>query len=250
MKKRIILTTALLAVGVFNVKAQDTGKKADISKFRYSYAKMQEIANPKLLSHRIFYETKSVGPNAAWFDAIKQGNLEQVKQIIESAGDQHQKKLIIEARDEASLGQTALGWAAFIGYLDIIKYLVSQGADIRATDKADVYNSVKSAVMGGNAEVVKYLHGLMNKGEINWDAEEKDHETLFLVAAVDGRLDVVKYILEDKPDVNINAVAKNDQPKIDASPLSGACERGFKDVADFLITKGAINHKTGKSSCN
>lgn len=249
MKKKIILTTVLLTLGVFNMKAQSTDK-ADVSKFRYSYTKMREIANPKLLSHRIFYETKSVGPNAVWFDAVKQGNLEQIKKIIETAGDQHQKKLIIEARDEASLGQTALGWAAFIGYLDIVKYLVSQGADIRATDKADVYNSVKSAVMGGNAEVVKYLHGLMNKGEINWDAEEKDHETLFLVAAVDGRLDVVKYILEDKPDVNINVIAKNDNPKIDASPLSGACEHGFKDVANFLITKGAINHKTGKSSCN
>jgi len=242
----------LVLLGLFPFQlsfAQEKAEKPDLSAFRYSESQMKEIANPKLLSHRIFYKKKSVGPHAEWFDVVKQGNLDQIKKMVDAAGDQHHKKLLIEARDEASLGQTALGWAAFIGYLDIVQYLVSQGADIRATDKADVYNSVKSAVMGGNAEVVKYLHDLMNKGEIDWDAREKDNETLFLVAAVDGRLDVVKYILQENPNVNINVVTKNNQPKIDASPLSGACEHGFKELANFLISKGAINHKNGKSSC-
>lgn len=248
--KKTLMVAALVAASALSAQAQEAGGKADLSKFRYSLAEMQKIASPKLLSHRIFYEKASVGPNAAWFDAVKQGNLAEVKRMVEAAGDQHHKKLLIEARDNASLGQTALGWAAFIGYLDIVKYLVSQGADIRATDKADVYNALKSAVMGPNVEVVKYLHGLLNKGEVDWDAREQDNETLFLVAAVDGRLDTVKYILQDKPDVNINVVAKNEKPKIDESPLSGACERGFTDVANFLISKGAINHKTGKSSCN
>lgn len=252
--KKALMVAALVAASVVNAQAQDSGaqaaQKADLSKFRYSLADMQKIANPKLLSHRIFYEKASVGPNAAWFDAVKQGNLAEVKAMLDAAPTQHDKKLLLEARDNASLGQTALGWAAFIGYLDMVKYLVSQGADIRATDKADVYNSLKSAVMGPNVEVVKYLHGLLNKGEVDWDAREQDNETLFLVAAVDGRLDTVKYILQDKPNVNINVVAKNENPKIDESPLSGACERGFTDMANFLISKGAINHKTGKSSCH
>lgn len=248
--KKALMIAALLAAGVLNAQAEDGSEKPDLSKFRYSLADMQKIANPHLLSHRIFYEKASAGPNAAWFDAVKQGNLAEVRRMVEAAGDQHQKKLLLEARDDASLGQTALGWAAFIGYLDMVKYLVSQGADIRATDKADVYNTLKSAVMGPNAEVVKYLHGLLNQGEVDWDAREQDNETLFLVAAVDGRLDTVKYILQDKPGVNINVVAKNENPKIDESPLSGACERGFTDVANLLISKGAINHKTGKSSCN
>lgn len=248
--KKALMVAALMAASVVNAQAQEGAKPADLSKFRYGLADMQKIANSKLLSHRIFYERASVGPNAQWFDAVKQGNLAEVKRMVEAASDQHHKKLLIEARDDASLGQTALGWAAFIGYLDVVQYLVSQGADIRATDQADVYNAVKSAVMGPNVEVVKYLHGLMRTGEIDWDAREQDNETLFSVAAVDGRLDTVKYILKDKPDVNINVVAKNDNPKIDESPLSGACEGGFTDTANFLISKGAINHKTGKSSCN
>ncbi|PTT52905.1 ankyrin repeat domain-containing protein [Aeromonas sp. HMWF014] len=237
---KTVLLAGIIASGSFNLHAQENKGAVDLSKFRYSYAEMQEIANPKLLSHRIFYEKPSAGPDAAWFDAVKQGDLATIKKMVEAGQN-------LEAKDEASLGQTALGWAAFIGYLDIVKYLTEQGADIRATDKADVYNTVKSAVMGNNVEVVKYLHERL-KNEVDWDAKEKDGETLFMIAAVDGRLDTVKYILQFNPDLNV--VAINENPKINASPLSGACEHGFTDVANLLIEKGAINHKTGKSSCN
>lgn len=237
---KILFLASLVAASSFNLYAQEKKGNVDLSKFRFSYQEMQQIANPKLLSHRIFYEEPSVGPDAAWFDAIKQGNLATVKKMVEAGQN-------LEAKDEASLGQTALGWAAFIGYLDIVQYLTEQGADIRATDRADVYNTVKSAVMGKNVEVVKYLHERL-KNEVDWNAKEQDGETLFMVAAVDGRLDTVKYILQFNPDLNV--VAINDNPKINASPLSGACENGFTDVANLLIAKGAINHKTGKSSCN
>lgn len=237
--KQMALLATFIASFSFNLSAQEVKSEVDLSKFRFSYAEMQEIANPKLLSHRIFYEKPSEGPDAAWFDAVKQGNLAEVKKMV-AAGQN------LEVKDEASLGQTALGWAAFIGYLDMVQYLTEQGADIRATDRADVYHSVKSAVMGKNAEVVKYLHERL-KDDVDWNAVEQDGETLFMVAAVDGRLEVVKYILQFNPDLNV--VAKNEQPKIDASPLSGACENGFTDVANLLISKGAINHKTGTSSC-
>lgn len=223
----------LLFISGSNIQAQTS--KVDLSKFRLSYDEMYEIANPNLLKHRIFYEEPSQGPDALWFDAVKRGNLEDVKKML-AAGQN------IEAKDTASLGQTALGWAAFIGYMDIVEYLVEQGADIRATDKADVYNTLKSAVLGNNVEVVKYLYNLL-KDESDWDALESDGETLFMVAAVDGRLETVKFILQFNP--NLNVVA----PQFNVSPLSGACDRGFKEVAQLLINNGAINHKTGKSSC-
>ncbi|KFK93047.1 ankyrin [Serratia sp. Ag1] len=237
---KVILLAGIFVSSSFNLYAQENKGNVDLSKFRFSYEEMQQIANPKLLPHRIFYAKPSTGPDAAWFDAVKQGNLATVKKMV-AAGQN------LEAKDEASLGQTALGWAAFIGYLDIVQYLTEQGADIRATDRADVYNTVKSAVMGKNVEVVKYLHERL-KNEVDWNAKEQDGETLFMVAAVDGRLDTVKYILQFNPDLNV--VAINENPKINASPLSGACEHGFTDVANLLIEKGAINHKTGKSSCD
>ncbi|WP_447874625.1 ankyrin repeat domain-containing protein [Serratia fonticola] len=185
--KNIMFTAAFFTLLPLGLHAQENKSAVDLSKFRFSYEEMHEIANDKLLSHRIFYEKPSEGSDAAWFDAVKQGNLSEVKRMV-AAGQN------LEAKDEASLGQTALGWAAFIGYLDMVKYLTEQGADIRATDRADVYHSVKSAVMGKNAEVVKYLHERL-KDDVDWDAVEQDGETLFMVAAVDGRLEVVKYIL-------------------------------------------------------
>lgn len=239
MKPVAYITAAVMALCSLPVLAQAPAPVPDLSLFRFSLAQMQAISNPKLLAHRDFYGKASEGPDAAWFDAVKQGNLPKVEAMV-AAGQN------LEARDEASLGQTALGWAAFIGYEDVVRYLVAQGADIRATDRADVYNTLKSAVMGNNVAVVKYLHGLL-KDETDWDARESDQETLFMVAAVDGRLETVKYILQFHPD--INAVAINEQPKLDESPLSGACEGGFTDVADLLIAHGAINHKTGRSSC-
>ncbi len=231
--KIISFLCSFVLLFVFNLQAQTS--KVDLSEFRLSYDEMYKIANPNLLKHRVFYQEPSQGPDAVWFDAVKRGNLEDIKKMV-AAGQS------IEAKDTASLGQTALGWAAFIGYMDIVEYLVEQGADIRATDKADVYNTLKSAVLGNDVEVVKYLYNLL-KDESDWDALESDGETLFMVAAVDGRLETVKFILQFNPDLNVIA------PKFNVSPLSGACDRGFDDVAQLLIEKGAINHKTGKSSC-
>lgn len=232
--KLILLGLSLVAI--MPVSAQDETSQVDLSKFRFSYEEMYEIANPNLLKHRIFYEKPSEGPDAAWFDAVKQGNLELVTAMVESGQN-------LEAKDEKSLGQTALGWAAFIGYMDIVEYLVEQGADIRATDRADVYNTVKSATMGRNAQVLAYLHNLL-RDEVDWDALEDDGETLFSVAAVDGRLEILEYIYQFNPK-SINVVVE----QFDVSPLSGACDRGFTDVTNWLIERGAINHKTGKSSC-
>lgn len=231
-----LFTIILLLMFSINVNAQKDSVEVDLSKYRYSYDEMYKIANPKLLKHRIFYEKPSIGSDAAWFDAVKQGDLDLVKQMVESGQN-------LEVKDEASLGQTALGWASFIGYLDIVQYLVEQGADIRATDKADVYNTVKSATLGGNAEVLAYLYGLL-QDEVDWDAIEEDGETLLSVAAVDGRLEALQYILQFNPK-SINVIVE----KYNMSPLSGACERGFPEVAEVLIKHGAINHKTGKSSC-
>lgn len=239
MKRIVFLSSVLLLLACsLHGKAETSmidSSQVDLSKFRFSYEEMYEIANPNLLKHRIFYENLSQGPDALWFDAVKRGNLADIKKMVESGQN-------LEAKDTASLGQTALGWAAFIGYMDVVQYLVEQGADLRATDKADVYNTVKSAVLGNNAQVVEYLYSLL-KDEVNWDAKESDGETLFMVAAVDGRLETVKFILQFNP--NLNAVSE----QFDRSPLSGACEKGFTDVANLLIEKGAINHKTGKSSC-
>lgn len=205
---------------------------------------MHDIANPDKLRHRIFYAAPSTGADAAWFDAVKQGNLDKIREMV--AGGQN-----IEAKDEDSLGQTALGWAAFIGYEDIVDYLIEQGADVRATDRGDVYNTLKSAALGKNTAIVRKLHEkLKDETDLNDQTVESDGETLLMVAASNNRLETVKYLLEQGADPNLVTTQTNKKAfSYDQSALSYACMRGYADMQKLLIEHGAINHRTGKPSC-
>lgn len=233
-----ILAAVLAACSVFGVA---NAKDADLSKFRFSLEQMQEIASPTKLKWRIFYKEASSGKDAEWFDVVKQGNLQKVKQMVESGQD-------IEAKDETNLGQTALGWAAFIGYEDMVDYLIAKGADIFATDRGDVYNSLKSAVLGKNVNIVRKIHAKIEevtgkKVDFNDQSVESDAETLLIVAASNNRIEIAKYLLAQGAEVNL--VAK---PK-DQSALSFACDNNHPEMVQLLIKHGAVNHRTGKPSC-
>ncbi|MEX6396092.1 ankyrin repeat domain-containing protein [Providencia hangzhouensis] len=105
----------------------------------------------------------------------------------------------IEAKDTGSLDQTALGWAAFIGDEAMVDYLISQNANLWATDTGDVYNVLKSAVLGNNVNVVKKIHHLMkNEVDLNNQQIESDGETLVMIAASNNRMETVKYLLSQE----------------------------------------------------
>lgn len=213
--------------------------------FRYSLAEMQDIANPNKLSFRIFYDQPSEGPDAAWFDAIKHGDLTTVKQMVENGQN-------LEAKDEASLGQTALGWAAFIGYEDIVDYLIEHGANLHATDRGDVYHVLKSAVLGKNTNIVRKVYKLLGttQADLNNQTIENDGETLLMVAASNNRIDTVKFLLSEGADPNLVTTTQNQTlGAYNQSALSYACTRGHKEMQQLLISIHAINHRTGQSNC-
>ncbi|MDO4682475.1 MAG: ankyrin repeat domain-containing protein [Lautropia sp.] len=236
--------TALAGKEVSAGKAMDSdkqmvagGQATTPAPFRFSRAEMEDIANPEKLSWRIFYDKPSSGPDARWFDAVKRGDLDTVKQLL-AAGQN------IEAKDNASLGQTALGWAAFIGYEDIVDHLIAQGADLNATDRGDVYNVLKSAVLGKNVDIVKKIHALLkDRTDLNDQTVESDGETLVMVAASNNRLEIVKYLISQGADLNLVSQQKNH------SALSFACARHYPEMQQLLISHGAINHRTGKPGC-
>ncbi len=76
------------------------------------------------------------------------GGLAEVEQLLASGSDAN-------AADEE--GYSALQAAAENGYLDIVKLLISKGAD--AQHKAP-YTALELAEMAGNAEVAAYLKSL------------------------------------------------------------------------------------------
>lgn len=212
--------------------------------FKTDYAQMWDLANENRLRHRIFYNKPSTGPDSEWFDAVKQGNLAKVKLMVEKGQN-------IEAKDTGSLNQTALGWAAFIGDEEMVDYLLSENADIWATDKADVHSALKSAVLGKNVKLVdKFFNMVKDKIDINDQKQDSDGETMLMVAASNNRTDIVKYLIEHGADVNLVTTTKNKaQFSYNQNALSYACQRDLKDMQKLLIEHGAINHLTGKASC-
>lgn len=237
MKKTLI---TLMSIAFFSTAfANEPVKPTPLTQFRFSDAENHDIANKNKLSWRIFYDKPSKGPDAAWFDAVKKGDLATVKYFVENGQN-------LEAKDNASLGQTALGWAAFIGYEDMVDYLIEHGASLYATDRGDVYNVFKSAVLGKNTNIVKKIYTLINQEhpiDLNDQTVEDDGETPIIIAASNDRLETAKYLLSLGANPSVITEKKNQ------SPLSWACQKGYQDMVNLLIEHHAINHLTGKSNC-
>lgn len=63
----------------------------------------------------------------AWFNLAQQGELSLLKELYEYFD------IDINAKDAD--GRTALHWSAYNGHLGCVKYLLSKGADVNATDR-------------------------------------------------------------------------------------------------------------------
>ena len=238
-----LLSAAVISM-TLGFASAETESAVDLTKFRFDVTEMQDIASETKLPHRVFYAKPSEGDNAAWFDAVKQGNLAQVKEMVANGQD-------IEVKDTASLGQTALGWAAFIGYEDIVDFLIENNADLWATDKGDVYHALKSAALGKNANIVKKLReALKDQYDINDTSYEDDGESLVMVAASNNRLDVVEYLIGEGADLNlVTTIEDPARFSYNHSAMSYACQRGYTEMQQLLIKNGAVNHRTGDTSC-
>ena len=214
--------------------------------FRFSAAENFDIANKDKLAWRVFYDKPSIGTDAKWFDAVKHGDLATVKYMVANGQN-------LEVKDTGSLDQTALGWAAFIGYEDMVDYLIAQGASLQATDKGDVYNVLKSAVLGKNTKVVNKVYNLLDASEgvdLNDQTRESDGETLIMVAASNNRIETVKYLLSKGANLNLVATTKDTKlGSYNQGAYSYACTRGHLEMQQLLKENGAINHRTSKASC-
>jgi len=242
MLKRSVIVSALFLASQFSqADILNNSNPEGYKQFRLQLIEMQDIANPTKLGHRVFYEKKSDGPNAVWFDAVKQGNLMKIQELVKQGQD-------IEVKDDDALGQTALGWAAFIGYEDIVDYLIDQGANLMATDKADVSSALKSAGLGKNINIFKKIHNLLqDKVDLNDQSSDTQGETILIVAASNGRNDIVKYLLEQGADTSLVTTEQDvNHPAYDQDALTFACRNGNLDTAKILVDHGAINHRTGK----
>ena len=187
--------------------------------------------------------------------AVQKGCLDMAELLLASKAD-------VDAKDV--LGETALHYAARNGRLDIVGLLLASGAEVNARNKAgdtpywlatcaghekvmtqlewyggnaghmfgiDIY----MAATTGDVEVVRKL--LKSHPELVFEKKPRTGETPLHMAARNGHTAVVKLLLAENADANVQ---NNDG----VTPLHYAAVNGRRNVVDVLLAAGAnINAK-------
>ena len=139
------------------------------------------------------------------YDAAKKGNLKRLKKLAEQGMDKNH----VGGNDE----DTALSIAAANDHLDIVRYLVEQGADM---EKGDIggWTPLMTASARGHLDVARYL---LEQGA-NRDKADSLGWTSLHLAAFYGLLDIAKLLMIYGAD--LNARDNNGQLPIDMGHLN------------------------------
>jgi ankyrin repeat protein len=154
-------------------------------------------------------------------EAAEAGNLEQVKRLLQTRG--------FHANMQDGGHLAPLYWAALRGHINIIEFLLQQGAQIGATYGRHAISALYVAAGEGKEEAVRFL--CAHQADVN--QENASHDTPLDAAAHNGHLNVVRALVE--VGANISHVNVNNQ----VTPLLRAIQNNHQDVAQFLIDHDA-----------
>lgn len=154
-------------------------------------------------------------------DLAQQGMLEMVKEMLTS------QKINVNAKDKKR-GNTPLHWAAYNNNLEMVKYLVEQGAEVNAKNNCGV-TPLHFAALNNNLEMVKYL--VDKKAEVN-AKDKKCGMTPLHWAASENNPEVVKYLIQKKATVNL-------QDNNGKTALHWAAQKGQLKPIEILVCNGA-----------
>jgi len=154
----------------------------------------------------------------ALHNAARSGDYTAVKALLST-----DSSLINETDD---WNQTPLSIAADKGHLEIVKYLVEQGAQLNQADRLD-NTPLHIAAGKGHLEIVKYLV----KKRANVDQINGYGRTPLYAAAERGRFEIVKYLVEQGVDVDRASHSKE-------TPLHAAAEGGHLEIVKYLVEQG------------
>ncbi len=112
--------------------------------------------------------------------------------------------------------EEALRWAATKGQFEIVEFLVNQGANIEAVPPIFQYTALHCAIIQSHYRIALYL---LNLGasiteSLNW-------------CTIDGRLDRVKFLIENKLD---NIVVNFEKP------FKEAIRQGHQDIVKYFTS--------------
>jgi len=163
-------------------------------------------------------------------DAAQQGHLDKIKTILANHPE------YIEIQDQA--GRRSLHFAANSGHIEIVKYLLSKGADIHAKTKANT-TVLHYAALKGSLEIVKLL---VEKG-VEIDIKNVQVTTPMYYAASGGHREVVQYLIDKG--AKVDALDREE-----GTPLHFAAKNGHTKTIEVLIEMGAdvnIKNSSGQT---
>jgi len=162
--------------------------------------------------------------NAGEFvQAAADGDLIRVRLFVEWGIDKEDKALVNVGGN--SRERTALHAAARNGHLEIVQYLVGQGASVSSTDAAGA-TPLHAAVESGNLEIVRLL---VSKGA-SVNAKDSSGETPLHYAASYGNKAIATHLVDNGGDLTI---ASSDG----TTPAQVADLSGHTEVETYLESK-------------
>jgi ankyrin repeat protein len=135
------------------------------------------------------------------------------------------KRLIAEGADvntRNKKGYTALIFAASQNYIDVVKFLVDKGADVNAKNKKG-----RTALMGTAFRGYTKMAGILLLHGADINARDNNGDTVLIMAAAYRKTEMVKLLLDYNADVNI----KNQEGD---TALMKAEAKGFLDIVTLL----------------
>ena len=189
----------------------------------------------------LFAAPAQAGCRNPMVEAAEQGNLAEVKAYLECDRRTFIPNYGINSCDWA--GETALHAAARNGHTEIVRYLISKGADLNAPDYyligcegATIHaqdwqtceTPLHEACKNGNVEIIKLL--VENGAQL--DPVDSGHNTPLSNAAAKGHLDAVKYL--------VGKNARMDMEDVDGhTPIWMAVVNGHAPVVEFMLASGS-----------
>ncbi|KAG8145246.1 putative Protein fem-1-like protein [Naja naja] len=155
--------------------------------------------------------------------AARHGHAKVVRLLLEHYRVQTQQTGTVRFDGYVIDGATALWCAAGAGHFEVVKLLVSHGANVNHTT---VTNStpLRAACFDGRLDIVKYLV----ENNANISIANKYDNTCLMIAAYKGHVDVVRFLLEQHADPNAKA-------HCGATALHFAAEAGHLEIVRELV---------------
>lgn len=185
--------------------------------------------------------------------AVRAGNVKQAAELIDAGAD-------VNSLD--ALGGTPLLTASWSGRADLVALLLSRGAAVNATHREAGSSALEYAVLTTRPDIIKLL--LASGADVH--RKRQNSETVLHLAASRGSPPVLELLLEAGADITATddsgnspldeavlhdrtdavrtllahgAELNHPHPADGRGVLHEACMKGFPDMVELLISKGA-----------